>query len=67
MIGYLVMLYLKDIALARTRLLLFATMQSQDDPEPTVRIRDLKKDRADFVLENVDLACAAFLCAYSRV
>ncbi|KAK0241611.1 DNA-directed RNA polymerase II, subunit 3 [Armillaria nabsnona] len=33
-------------------------MQSQDDPEPTVRIRDLKKDRADFVLENVDLAFA---------
>ncbi len=24
--------------------------------EPTVRIRELKKDRVNFVLENVDLA-----------
>jgi hypothetical protein len=32
-------------------------MQGQDDLEPTVRIRELKKDRVNFVLENVDLAC----------
>ncbi|KAJ7096302.1 DNA-directed RNA polymerase [Mycena epipterygia] len=34
-------------------------MQStHDDREPSVRIRDLKKDRVNFVLENVDLAFA---------
>lgn len=27
------------------------------DPEPVVRIRELKRDRVNFVLENVDLAC----------
>lgn len=32
-------------------------MQGHDDLEPIVRIRDLKKDRVNFVLENVDLAC----------
>lgn len=31
-------------------------MQSLEDTEPVVRIRDLKKDRVNFVLENVDLA-----------
>ena len=31
-------------------------MQSLEDSEPVVRIRDLKKDRVNFVLENVDLA-----------
>jgi DNA-directed RNA polymerase II subunit RPB3 len=31
-------------------------MQGLDDLEPTVRIRDLKKDKVNFVLENVDLA-----------
>ena len=31
-------------------------MQSFEDTEPVVRIRDLKKDRVNFVLENVDLA-----------
>jgi len=31
-------------------------MQTQEDFEPTVRIRELKKDRVNFVLENVDLA-----------
>lgn len=31
-------------------------MQSFEDAEPVVRIRDLKKDRVNFVLENVDLA-----------
>jgi DNA-directed RNA polymerase II subunit RPB3 len=30
-------------------------MQTHDD-EPAVRIRELKKDRVNFVLENVDLA-----------
>ncbi|KIK01401.1 hypothetical protein K443DRAFT_132298 [Laccaria amethystina LaAM-08-1] len=33
-------------------------MQSHDDLEPTVRIRELKKDRVNFVLGNVDLAFA---------
>ncbi|KAG9316566.1 DNA-directed RNA polymerase II, subunit 3 [Chiua virens] len=33
-------------------------MQSFEDTEPVVRIRDLKKDRVNFVLENVDLAFA---------
>ncbi|KAJ7170537.1 DNA-directed RNA polymerase II, subunit 3 [Mycena crocata] len=33
-------------------------MQTTHDDEPTVRIRDLKKDRVNFVLENVDLAFA---------
>jgi hypothetical protein len=36
-----------------------------DDLEPTVRIRDLKKDRVNFVLENVDLAYACRLFALS--
>lgn len=31
-------------------------MQSTQELEPTVRIRELKKDRVNFVLENVDLA-----------
>ncbi|KDQ53495.1 hypothetical protein JAAARDRAFT_426464 [Jaapia argillacea MUCL 33604] len=40
--------------------LLLHTMQSLNggDLEPTVRIRELKKDRVNFVLENVDLAFA---------
>lgn len=33
-------------------------MQNHDELEPTVRIRELKKDRVNFVLENVDLAYA---------
>lgn len=33
-------------------------MQNHDELEPTVRIRELKKDRVNFVLENVDLAFA---------
>jgi DNA-directed RNA polymerase II subunit RPB3 len=36
-------------------------MQNHSDLEPTVRIRDLKKDRVDFVLENVDLAYACLI------
>lgn len=31
-------------------------MQTQEDVEPTVRIREVKKDRVNFVLGNVDLA-----------
>jgi hypothetical protein len=31
-------------------------MQGHDDLEPTVHIRELKKDRVNFVLKNVDLA-----------
>jgi len=31
-------------------------MQTHEEQDPTVRIRDLKKDRVNFVLENVDLA-----------
>lgn len=33
-------------------------MQSSDLLEPTVRIRTLKRDRVNFVLENADLAYA---------
>ncbi|KIM91837.1 hypothetical protein PILCRDRAFT_809813 [Piloderma croceum F 1598] len=33
-------------------------MQTHEELDPTVRIRDLKKDRVNFVLENVDLAFA---------
>ncbi|KAF9012332.1 DNA-directed RNA polymerase [Cyathus striatus] len=33
-------------------------MQAHEDLEPTVRIRELKEDRVNFVLENVDLAFA---------
>ncbi|KAF5385817.1 hypothetical protein D9615_002570 [Tricholomella constricta] len=33
-------------------------MQGHDDLEPTVHIRELKKDRVNFVLKNVDLAFA---------
>ncbi|PPQ98640.1 hypothetical protein CVT24_003973 [Panaeolus cyanescens] len=33
-------------------------MQALEELEPTVRIRELKKDRVNFVLENVDLAFA---------
>ena len=33
----------------------------QAELEPTVRIRELLKDRVDFVLENVDLACVTLL------
>ncbi|KAF8973262.1 DNA-directed RNA polymerase [Flammula alnicola] len=33
-------------------------MQGAEDLEPTVRIRELKKDRVNFVLGNVDLAFA---------
>ncbi|PPQ67312.1 hypothetical protein CVT25_005896 [Psilocybe cyanescens] len=33
-------------------------MQAPEDLEPTVRIRELKKDRVNFVLGNVDLAFA---------
>lgn len=31
-------------------------MQALDEQEPTVRIREVKKDRVNFVLEHVDLA-----------
>ena len=31
-------------------------MQGIEEQEPTVRIRSLKKDRVNFVLENVNLA-----------
>jgi DNA-directed RNA polymerase II subunit RPB3 len=34
-------------------------MQAHDDLEPTVQIRELKKDRVNFVLKNVDLACVS--------
>ena len=40
---------------ARRRDFVLSAMQA--DLEPTVRIRELLKDRVDFVLENVDLAC----------
>jgi hypothetical protein len=32
------------------------TMQVNDLLEPNVRIRELKKDRVNFVLENVDIS-----------
>lgn len=41
-------------------------MQSLEDTEPIVRIRDLKKDRVNFVLENVDLAYVQALHKLSR-
>jgi hypothetical protein len=41
-------------------LLASITMQTHEELDPTVRIRDLKKDRVNFVLENVDLACGRF-------
>jgi len=34
-------------------------MQANNILEPIVRIRDLKKDSVNFVLENVDLAYVA--------
>lgn len=42
-------------------------MQGQDDLEPTVRIRELKKDRVNFVLENVDLACVHSVVVFKKV
>lgn len=33
-------------------------MQGHEDLEPTVHIRELKKDKVNFVLKNVDLAWA---------
>jgi DNA-directed RNA polymerase II subunit RPB3 len=33
-------------------------MQTYEDSEPIVRIRDYKQDRVNFMLENVDLAYA---------
>jgi hypothetical protein len=33
-------------------------MQTYEDNEPIVRIRDYKQDRVNFMLENVDLAYA---------
>jgi hypothetical protein len=35
-------------------------MLGQDDLEPSVRIRELKPDSVNFVLENVDLAYNAY-------
>ena len=33
-----------------------------NEPEISVRIRDLKKDRVNFVLENVDMAYVRVFC-----
>jgi hypothetical protein len=30
----------------------------QADLEPTVQVRDLKRDRVNFILDNVDISCA---------
>ena len=47
--------HVRNLALsARRRDLSCPAMQAE--LEPTVRIRELLKDRVDFVLENVDLA-----------
>lgn len=32
----------------------------QNDLEPTVQVRELKHDRVNFILDNVDMACALF-------
>ena len=40
-------------------------MQAREELDPTVRIRDLKKDRVNFVLENVDLACGRFVATHT--
>jgi hypothetical protein len=40
-------------------------MQVNDILEPNVRIRELKKDRVNFVLENVDLSYALQLTSLS--
>lgn len=51
-----------DLGLLLPRLFQTITMQAHDELDPTVRIRELKKDRVNFVLENVDLACGRFVC-----
>ena len=35
-------------------------LQMQTDLEPTVQVRDLKRDRVNFILDNVDMACAPY-------
>jgi len=42
-------------------------MQAHDDLEPTVRIRELKRDRVNFVLENVDLAYGSLYACQNRM
>jgi hypothetical protein len=42
-------------------------MQVNDILEPNVRIRELKKDRVNFVLENVDLSYALQLTSLSSL
>ncbi|KAG6336038.1 hypothetical protein ID866_3054 [Astraeus odoratus] len=53
---------LKNISVMGLHWGLYASMRDpvmqHEDAEPIVRIRELKKDRVNFVLENVDLALA---------
>jgi len=49
-----------DFVAHRIQVVFYFLVEMQEDTEPSVRIRELKPDRVDFVLENVDLACVAF-------
>ena len=41
--------------------------QANDDAEPIVQIRELKRDSVKFVLKNVDLAYASWFTRCERI